>query len=57
MDRFTQFAMVAAHEAMEDSGLDMEQEDATRCGTDRLQRHRRHGHHGGRALQGFDQGL
>ena len=33
MDRFTQFAMVAAHEAMQDSGLDMEKEDATRCGT------------------------
>ena len=33
MDRFTQFAMVAAREAMEDSGLNMEQEDATRCGT------------------------
>ena len=34
MDRFTQFAMVAAHEAMADSGLDMEKEDPTRCGTD-----------------------
>ena len=34
MDRFNQFAMVAAHEAMADSGLDMEKEDPTRCGTD-----------------------
>ena len=33
MDRFTQFALVAAREAMQDSGLNMEQEDATRCGT------------------------
>ena len=34
MDLFTQYAMVAAHEAMADSGLDMEREDAARCGTD-----------------------
>ena len=33
MDRFTQFAMVAAEEAMKDSGLDMEKEDSFRCGT------------------------
>ena len=32
MDKFTQFAMVAAKEAMADSGLDMEKEDAGRCG-------------------------
>lgn len=32
MDRFTQFAMVAAAQAMEQSGLDLEQEDAARCG-------------------------
>ena len=32
MDRVTQLAMVAAHEAMQDSGLVMENEDATRCG-------------------------
>jgi 3-oxoacyl-[acyl-carrier-protein] synthase II len=32
MDRFTQFAMVAAAEAMKDSGLDMSKEDAFRCG-------------------------
>ena len=32
MDRYTQFAMVAAKEAMEDSGLDLEQTDVTRCG-------------------------
>ncbi|MGN0379908.1 MAG: beta-ketoacyl-ACP synthase II [Butyrivibrio sp.] len=33
MDRFTQFAMVAAEEAMNDSGLDVEKEDRSRCGT------------------------
>lgn len=33
MDRYTQFAMIAAKEAMADSGLDMEQEDRGRCGT------------------------
>ena len=33
MDRFTQFAVVAAHEAMADSGLDLAREDAGRCGT------------------------
>jgi len=33
MDRFTQLAMAAAAEAMRDSGLDMEKEDADRCGT------------------------
>ena len=32
MDRFTQFAMVAAAEAMAQSGLDMAREDAARCG-------------------------
>lgn len=32
MDRFTQFAYVAANEAIADSGLNIEQEDADRCG-------------------------
>ncbi|MBU3956035.1 beta-ketoacyl-ACP synthase II, partial [bacterium] len=32
MDKFTQFGMAAAVEAMEDSGLNMEQEDPFRCG-------------------------
>lgn len=32
MDRFTQFAMVAAKEAMADASLDMEKENAGRCG-------------------------
>ncbi len=32
MDRYTQLAMVAAHEAFEDSALDMEKENANRCG-------------------------
>lgn len=32
MDRFTQFAMIAAKEAMEDSGLDPGKEDTNRCG-------------------------
>ncbi len=32
MDRYSQFAMVAAVEAFEDSKLDMEKEDALRCG-------------------------
>ncbi|MGN0412634.1 MAG: beta-ketoacyl-ACP synthase II [Lachnospiraceae bacterium] len=32
MDRFTQFAMIAAKEAMEDSGLDPEKEDTNRMG-------------------------
>jgi len=32
MDRYTQFAMVAAKEAVEDSGLDLENTDLTRCG-------------------------
>ena len=32
MDRYVQFAMVAANEAMKDAGLDMEKEDASRCG-------------------------
>lgn len=32
MDRFSHFAVVAAKEAMLDSGLDMEQTDAARCG-------------------------
>lgn len=33
MDRYTQFAMIAAKEAFADSGLNMEQEDPYRCGT------------------------
>ena len=33
MDLFTQYALVAAHEAMADAGLDMAREDAGRCGT------------------------
>src|SRR5699024_12122364 len=32
MDRFSQFAMYAAAEAMADSGLDLEQEDTARIG-------------------------
>ncbi len=32
MDKFTQFAMVAAKEAVEDSGLNLEETDLTRCG-------------------------
>lgn len=32
MDRFTQLAVAAANEAVKDSGLDMEKEDADRCG-------------------------
>ena len=32
MDRYVQFAMVAANEAMKDAGLDMEKEDTSRCG-------------------------
>ena len=32
MDRFTQFAMVAAKEAMADSGLNIEETDSHRCG-------------------------
>ena len=32
MDRYVQFAMVAAKEAMKDSGLEMEKENAARCG-------------------------
>ena len=32
MDPFTQFALAAAGESMADSGLDMEKEDALRCG-------------------------
>ena len=32
MDRFTQLAMVAAKEAVENSGLDFEKEDTSRCG-------------------------
>ena len=32
MDRFTQFAVAAAKEAMADSGLDVEKEDTSRCG-------------------------
>ena len=33
MDRYTQFAMIAAKEAFTDSGIDMEKEDPLRCGT------------------------
>lgn len=32
MDRFTQFALIAAQQAMDDSGLDREREDLSRCG-------------------------
>ena len=32
MDRFTQFALIAAQQAMDDSGLDREGEDLSRCG-------------------------
>ena len=32
LDRFTQFAIVAASEAIKDSGLDFAKEDAFRCG-------------------------
>lgn len=32
MDRYTQLAMIAAKEAMEDCGLDLEAEDTSRCG-------------------------
>lgn len=32
MDRFTQYAMIAAKEACADAGLDMTKEDADRCG-------------------------
>lgn len=32
MDRFTQFAMIAAKEAVDSSGLDFAQEDSERCG-------------------------
>lgn len=32
MDRFTQFAMIAAHKAMEDSALDLAKEDRTQIG-------------------------
>ena len=32
MDRFTQFALIAADQAMADSGLDREKEDLDRCG-------------------------
>lgn len=32
MDRYSQLALVAADEAFRDSGLDMEQEDSSRCG-------------------------
>ena len=32
MDRFTQFALIAAGQAMADSGLDREKEDLDRCG-------------------------
>ena len=32
MDRFTQFALIAAQQAVDDSGLDREREDLSRCG-------------------------
>ncbi len=32
-DRYQQYAMVAAHEAWQQAGIDMATEDATRCGT------------------------
>ncbi|MCS7272332.1 MAG: beta-ketoacyl-[acyl-carrier-protein] synthase II, partial [Gemmataceae bacterium] len=32
MDRFTQFALVAAEEAVRDSGIDFSREDPFRCG-------------------------
>jgi 3-oxoacyl-[acyl-carrier-protein] synthase II len=32
MDRFSQFAMVAAHDALKDSGFDIAREDPFRCG-------------------------
>jgi 3-oxoacyl-[acyl-carrier-protein] synthase II len=32
MDRFSQFAMVAAHQALHDSGFDLSHEDPFRCG-------------------------
>ena len=32
VDRFSQFALVAGHQAVTDSGLDFSREDATRCG-------------------------
>ena len=32
MDRYVQFGMAAANEAMKDAGLDMEKEDTSRCG-------------------------
>ena len=41
MDRFTQFAMAAAAEAMADSGLDLEQRGPLPLRRHRLQRHRR----------------
>ncbi len=33
MDRYTQFGIIAAREAIKDSGLDIEKEDPFRCGT------------------------
>ena len=33
MDRYTQFATIAAREAMKDSGINVEEEDPYRCGT------------------------
>ena len=33
MDRYTQFATIAARQAFKDSGLDMTKEDPYRCGT------------------------
>ena len=33
MDRFTQFGVIAAKQALADSGIDIEKEDAYRCGT------------------------
>jgi len=40
LDRFAQFAMVAAISAVNDSGLEFGREDAYRCGVNRRQRHR-----------------
>ena len=37
MDRYTQFATIAAREAMKDSGLKIEEEDPYRCFPSRLQ--------------------
>ena len=44
MDRFAQFAVTAAAEAMAHSGLDLEREDRARMRRRPVQRHRRHRH-------------